>query len=182
MSRDPEHPVWDVYDQLRTSRLNVKYYSCRVAALQRQNFWVEIILAATASGSAVAGLTLWNTPGGRPIWQMLLVGAAVLAVAKPLLQFTDRIQRLEELVGSYRLLEHELRKIEIAVRQRKQYDAELQERFASTLDKMNDIYSKKGEYKQYDKLRTRCEAEVAQELPSRRFFIPEGAHVVQRRA
>ena len=175
MARDPNHAVWDVYDLYRTARLNVKYYGCRVSALDRQNFWVEIVLAATASGSAIAGLAFWNTGPGKSVWQVLIVVSAVLAVAKPLLKYTERIQRLEELIADYRVVEHDLKKIEVAVRQRRSYDQKLHERFIVVMERMNDLVQKKGEYNVNEELRARCEKEVARELPSTHFFVPEEA-------
>jgi hypothetical protein len=99
--------------------------------------------------------------------------SALIAVAKPLLQITGKIQRLEELVGEYRLVEHELKRIEVAVKQQKSYGPDLQTRFDGVLEKMTSLYSKQGEYKVREKLLAKCEKEVAQELPSARFYIPK---------
>jgi hypothetical protein len=173
MPRDLNHPVWDVYDLLRTARLNVKYYSCRVALLQRQNFWIEGVLAATASGSAIAGLAFWDTTYGAFVWRFLVVVSAILAVVKPLLKLAERMQNLEELVGEYRAVEYELKKIEVAVKQRHAYEKELQDRFASAMDRMGEIANRKGhEFRVDEKLRGRCEKEVATELPAHHFFVP----------
>ncbi|HYN82292.1 MAG TPA: hypothetical protein VES88_12375 [Gemmatimonadaceae bacterium] len=172
--RNTGHPVWDVYDLYRTARLNVKYYSCRVSTLQRQNFWIEFVLAATAAGSAIAGLTFWSAGVGRIIWQMLMIIAAVLAVAKPLLKLTDRIQTLAELVGKYRAVEYDLKKIEVAIRQRRKFEPDLREMFVATLDRMAEIAKEKnGEFRVREKLRKKCRLEVEKELPASRFFIPE---------
>lgn len=174
MGGNPAHPVWDVYDLYRTARLNVKYYSCRVSTLQRQNFWIEIVLAATTAGSAIAGLAFWSTGVGKIIWQALMVVSAVLAVAKPLLKLTERIQTLEELVGQYRAVEYDLKKIEVAIRQRKKFEPDLLELFAAVLDRMAAVAKQTGgEYRIHEKLRTKCRLEVAKELPGNRFFIPE---------
>src|SRR5207245_5278482 len=90
--RDPNHAVWEVYDLRRTCRLNVKYYQRLGEKLATQNFRIELILAITAPSSAVAGLVFWQTQTGKIIWGMLGFVAAFLAVAKPLLHLTDKIQ------------------------------------------------------------------------------------------
>jgi len=174
MPRDLNHPVWDVYDTLRTARLNAKYYSYRVSSLERINFWTELFLAATVTGSAIAGLTFWSTDSGKPIWQSLLVVSAVLAIAKPLLRLADRIQKLQELVGEYRSAEYELKKIEVAIRQERAFGSELQKLFALALDRLGVLAKKpEGEYRISNALRGRCQEEVQRELPSTIFFVPE---------
>jgi len=55
MSRE-NHPVWIVYDKLRSACLNVKYYSRRLQTLERWNFTLEFPLSATAPSSAIAAL------------------------------------------------------------------------------------------------------------------------------
>jgi len=50
------HPVWSLYDEIRTARLNVKYYGRRLEFLERRNFAFELILLASAPTSAIAGL------------------------------------------------------------------------------------------------------------------------------
>jgi hypothetical protein len=107
LARNTGDPVRDVYDLYRNARLNVKYYSCRVSTLQGQNFGIELVLAATASASAIAGLAFWTSSSGKVIWQVLTMVSALLALAKPLLKLTDRIRALEELVGEYRATEYE---------------------------------------------------------------------------
>jgi hypothetical protein len=71
------HPVWTVYDKLRSARLNVKYYGARLHRIERANLAIEYILLAAAPSSAVAGLWFWNTEVGKTIWQSLgvLAGA-----------------------------------------------------------------------------------------------------------
>lgn len=87
MAKDVTSPVWDVYDAIRTSRLNAKGYGCRVSALERESFWIELT-AATATGSVIAGFAFWSTTAGKPIWEGLMVVSAILAIAKPLLKLS----------------------------------------------------------------------------------------------
>jgi hypothetical protein len=174
MARDEEHPVWDVYDLYRTARLNVKYYCGRLSKLQRLNFWMEFILAATASSSAIAAFALWQTQLGGKVWQILGALAAVLAIMKPLLNLTEKIRKLEEIITGYRILEHDLKKLEVSIRQKGAYDKELYDKFVAALDRMDSLVIKYTESSEDKTLKKRCQAEVMAELPSERFYIPEG--------
>jgi hypothetical protein len=170
--RNPEHPAWQVYDVRRTARLRQKYFSCRLNQLQRMSRAMEIVVAATASSSAVAALSLWNTTTGQHWWQGLLVISAVVAIAKPVMGLSQEIQRLDELLPEYRLIEHLLFKIQVRIQQRNAFDADLQEEFNGILDRMDSIVVKPYESGLRKGLRTKCELEVDSELPSEDFIIP----------
>jgi hypothetical protein len=172
--RDPTHPVWDVYDEYRSARLNVKYYSGRVHWLSRVNIVMEFMIAAFASSSAVAGFTLWNSETGKVAWQILAGIAATLAILKPLLRLTEKIKLLEETIAGYRVLEHDLRTIEISIKQRRTYDNKLRVRFAAALDRMGALAAKNDENHVDRRLKRRCQMEVAKELPASSFYIPTG--------
>lgn len=174
MARDKDHPVWDVYDLYRTTRLNVKYFSARLSRLQRINFWMEFILAATASSSAIAAFALWQTSIGGKVWQALGALAAVLAIMKPLLNLTEKIRKIEEVITGYRVLEYDLKKIAVAVSQRKAYDKELSDKFSNSLDRMAELAIKYNESSEDKKLKKKCQEEVMKELPPEHFYIPEG--------
>ena len=166
------HPVWAVYDKLRTSCLNVKYYSRRLYTLERQNFWIELILLATAPSSAIAGLWFWNTETGRIIWQYFGVVAAVAAILKPSFQLTKKIKEFESVLSGYRTLEYDLREIKSMVEQNKKYDKALQTEFRKALQREKVLVGKTPETKEKKKLLDICEQEVRMALPGKSFFIP----------
>jgi hypothetical protein len=173
-ARDLHHPVWDVYDQFRTARLNAKYFSCRVASLKTLNFWIEVVLAATATGSALAGLAFWSTEFGKPVWQGLLVISAIIALVKPPLKLTDRIQLLQEWAADFKGVEYELKKIEIGIRQQGDFTSALKNRFFTTMDRYAELARKaEAESRIDNRLKRRCQDEVARELPAEKFFVPE---------
>jgi hypothetical protein len=135
-----DHPLWDVYDLLRTASLNVKYHSAIVRRLQKVNTSMEVTLALVAPSSAIAGLWLWKTDEGAYTWKALAVIAAVVA----LLKLADRIRRGEETVTGYRSLYHDLETIRILVRERDAYDEELRARFHEALQKKKQLLNPKG--------------------------------------
>jgi len=105
------HPVWDVYNLLRTSRLNIKYYSHKLNSLKRFNFLLEIMLAIGAPSSAIASFYYWNTTHGAIIWNWILGFTALIALIKPFLKLSDKIGAYEKTVQGYRILEHQIDKI-----------------------------------------------------------------------
>lgn len=173
MLQSKNHPAWDVYDLYRTIRMNIKYYSARLDVTERVNFWVEVILAASASSSVIASLAFWTTTYGRYAWQLFTVISAIVAVIKPLLGLTEKIRQLQETTTQYRLLEQDVKKIEVSIRQQQSFDREHSDQFLAAIDKMKSIVAKTPESRIDEKLRKKCTDEVKKELPESYFYIPE---------
>ena len=171
MSQD-SHPVWAVYDKLRTASLNVKYYSRRLVNLERQNFCIELFLMATAPSSAIAGLWFWQTETGKETWLVLGVVTAVLAVVKPLLGLTKRIRDLEGVLSDYRMLEYDLRELKSLIEQRQKYDAALQADFKRVGQRERSLVERTPESREVMRVKVLCEAEILKEYPIERFFVP----------
>lgn len=167
------HPVWTVYDKLRSARLNVKYYSRRLKTLERTNFWIELVLLASAPSSAIAGLWFWGSEYGKIIWQYLGIIAALAAVMKPLLALTKRIKEFEGVLTGYRTLEYDLMEIKTLVEQKQKYDNAMQAELKKALQREKVLVGKTPETFENKKVKAICEAEVRNELPANCFFIPE---------
>ncbi len=168
-----DHPVWTVYDRLRTARLNVKYYGSRLASTERLNFTLEMVLAASAPTSAVAGLWFWSTDLGKLLWQWLGVAAALAAIAKPLLGLTKRIKDYENLLSGYRSLDYDLMEIKSLIEQKRKYDASLQGDFKRALAKERVLVGKNPESRECRRVKETCEKAVIIELPAESFYVPE---------
>jgi hypothetical protein len=167
------HPVWDIYDEWRTARLNCKYYSAKLAALERSNFWLELVIAATASGSAIAALAFWQTRDGRVAWTWLTVLSAIFAVAKPLLKLTERIQKLDHLTVAYSLLDHDYKKLGVAIRQDGMLTANHQQQLRTLMDRTDDLKKMEVVERRIDeRLRRKCRESVEAELPETNFYVP----------
>jgi len=167
------HPVWTVYDKLRSARLNVKYYSRRLENLERTNFWLELILLASAPSSAVAGLWFWESEYGNLIWKYFGVIAAVAAVVKPLLSLTKRIKEFEGVLAGYRMLEYDLMEIKSLIEQKQKYDSALQTELRKAIQREKLLVGKTPETSEKKKVKAICEVEVRNELPPDCFFVPE---------
>ncbi len=53
----------------------------------------KVLVALTASGSAIAGWTLWNEPGLKYVWATLAGSAAVMSVVHAALKVPERLAR-----------------------------------------------------------------------------------------
>ena len=168
-----QHPVWDVYDQLRTVRLNELYYGERLNKFERINFWSEIIVALTSSSSAIAGLSLWNSPDWSNYWKVLLIISAIIATAKPLLNLTKKIRAYEELLSGYRLLCHDLKELKIDINQNENYSVQHKKKFNKIIEKQRILTDKSPESTENKKVKLICQKRVLMELPSNNFYIPE---------
>lgn len=170
--RREESPVWGVYDKLRTARLNVKYYSRRLATIEKWNFSFELILLASAPASAIAGLWFWDTPVGTLIWKWFGVVAAIVAVVKPLLVFPKRIKDYESVLSGYRALEYDLMEIKTTIEQKQTYDKTQREELRKAIRREKSLVTKSPETRENASVKRRCETEVLRELPSESFFVP----------
>ena len=170
--RNNDQRVWDVYDAYRTARLNVRYYEAQLKKLRRVNLWMEFLLAVSAS-SGVAGLWFLETAIGGYAWKVLGILVAFLAVLKPLLKLTAKIQAKSEILTDYRSLDHDFKKIIISISQYKKYDEKLRNQFIVLLDRTGEIIKKYTDEHINQKLRKRCTQIVNTELPVSNFYIPE---------
>ena len=169
--RQKDHPVWDVYHQYMTARLNVRYYEARIKTLSRWSFWMEVLLAFSTPGSVTAWW-VWQTVVGGYIWKALGSIAILLAVLKPFLKLTDRIQLKTQMLIDYRSLEHDFQKLTISIKQYDKYDKALRNQLFVLMDKKGEIMRKYTD-EPNQKLRWRCDRIVRKELPGSSFFLPE---------
>jgi hypothetical protein len=165
------NPVWTVYNELRTARLNVKYLQRKLRTLKRVNLSYEIIMAV-ATSSTVAGFSFWQEGAGKAIWPGVGVVAALLSVVKPILKLPDTLQRKQELLASYMILDHDLNTIRVEIEFQKKYDEPLKGQFTRALQRKAELVQKDTGSTVSERLRRRCYSEVLRELPSKSFFVP----------
>jgi hypothetical protein len=170
--RNLQHPVWDIYDEYRTARLNVKINEYHLANYKKWNFLVEFILALTAS-STVASFWFWQDAIGQTVWKYLSVITAVLAVLKPMLDLSGKIQKYSEILSDFKSLEHDFHKLTILINQQQRYDNAFKEQFYYLLDQKGFINQKTNEETIRKSKKQEFERQVINELPSHCFYIPE---------
>jgi hypothetical protein len=167
----PPHPVWTVYNEIRTARLNIKYLQRKIRSLRNVNLIYEITLAV-ATSSAVAGFSFWQDATGKAIWAAIGVVATLLAVVKPILQLSDVLRGKQELLASYMILDHDLNTIRGEIQFKGKYDDALKRQFLRALERKAELVKKDTGSGVNERLRHRCFEEVLRELPSESFYIP----------
>ena len=161
-----------VYDQYRTSLLNVKYYGGNLKRVKRLNFWLELVLAAAAPG-AVGSWALWRSSEWGIVFSGgLAVLAGILALAKPLLQLSAQIERYTRLYVSYGEIACELERLveEIGIEQA--MSPEMVYRYRHQAERMGRL-SHLDDPKPNRTVLTRIQKEVNEEIPADNFWIPQ---------
>lgn len=167
-----EHPVWHLYDELRTAKLNVSYYRCVLSRARRWQMAREVVMAASGS-SGVAGLWLFHTGAGDIIWKSLASLAALIAIYQNVARPTERIRRLETQATGWAQLEHSLAALRRRIHETGRYDAAIQNDLQEILDGKLTIIADISEPHLDTKLRDRCFEDVKRELPAHVFYVPE---------
>ncbi len=85
--------LWaDAYQKWYDSYFNENVANSLVSRWQAFNDPAKVIIAVTASGSVVAGWTLWSQPGFKVFWIILAGSGALLSVISSSLTIPERIK------------------------------------------------------------------------------------------
>ena len=171
--RDLNHPVWDVYNLLRTSRLNGKYYSEKLHKVEKLNTSMQLIIAASLPSSAIAGFQIWTEGPGNYIWSGVLVLASTLAFLQPFLKLSEKIKKYDSILNGYLMLDYDLQELRGKISNSGKYTASHKKLFEQALKRKNSVGIKEQGIELDKKLRNRCTIEVKKELPAENFFVPE---------
>ncbi|CAG9247835.1 hypothetical protein [Paraburkholderia unamae] len=167
------HPVWAVYDKLRTAHLNVRYYSERLRRLERWDMAMDVALVIAAPTSAVAGLWFFKTDMGKHVWQAFGTFAAFVAAIRPAIQFRRTLKAYETTISAYQALEYDLETIRRKIEQRGIYDEELKSDFLRALERQRHIDISSPDKIANSRLLKSCTTAVLTEMPASAFFVPE---------
>jgi len=85
---------------------------------------------------------------------------AILAIAKLLLKFPEKIRRSEEMLGRYKSFDFDLERLTRQIRERKIYDEELKAEFSLALDKKAKLLQADKESEPDEKLLNECYEKV----------------------
>jgi len=173
MKQRKRHPVWDVYDEYRTTLFHVKEHRQRIDNLTRFKRWTDIALAVFTPTSAITSFLFWNTQIGRVAWNVLVSCSAIMAIAKPLLKTDEEIQRVIRSLGGYTMLRHELEDLRIKIRQEGSFNEPLKSEFARIRSNKAKWYRHTTLISLSKRQREKLFNEVLTEAPVNRFFVPE---------
>jgi len=167
-----ENPVWKVYDHLRTSRLNVKYYSAFRLKYAKLKLWTEILLNLFASASLVAGASISDLAWGYTLWITCSFLTVLFATLGPFLRFGDKERAAESVLQKYLLLTRELEFLAVTIRSREKYGPEEQKAFHEIVDRYQTIAEESITFPHDKSLIKELQAQINKEMPPDSFYVP----------
>ncbi len=175
-NRDLNHSVWEVYNLLRTARLNSKYYSEKLHRVERLNTTMQIVIAASLPSSAIAGFQIWTVGLGNVIWNVVLVASSMLAFVQPFLKLSEKIKKYDSILNGYLMLDYDLQELRGKISNSRKYNSSHKRLFEQALKRKKNVGIKEQGIKVDTKLRNKCTLEVNNELPAENFYVPEKAN------
>jgi hypothetical protein len=163
-----------VYDLQCVSRMNALYYERRLSRLQNYSFWMEVVTAATASGSGLAALTLFATVPGRWAWQVLALVAAVIAVVRPIYAPGKKIESFTRQHQGYHANFFALKKLAFDMRQASCVTPEHRKRYDTDFDRHVQL-STEDEATPHKRSLEEARQLAERELPPDSFWWPASA-------
>lgn len=165
--------IWDIYDNYRTARLNVKYYCIRLEKFERLNTFLEVFVAITAPGSVVSGLWFLKTQSGLEIWKFISAAAGFAGFLKPFLKLGQKVKFYEQTLSGYRALEYDLYEIILKIRDEGAYSTASKKMLEAAMQKKKVLVTNPPENTHDKKLINRLYQEVIIEIPAESLYIPE---------
>jgi hypothetical protein len=165
--------VWDIYDNYRTARLNVKYHCIRLERLEKWNSVLEILVAITAPGSVISGLWFLKTQSGLEVWKYMSAVAAIAGFLKPFFKLGQKIKFYEQTLSGYRALEYDLYEIILRIRDEGTYSSASKKMFEAAIKKKKVLATNPPENTHDKKLIEKLFKEVIDEIPTNLLYIPE---------
>jgi hypothetical protein len=125
---------------------------------------VKILVALTASGSAIAGWTIWNTPTGKVIWAIASGIAAALSILQGSVGLSNRIKAHSEDLGRFTSLRVNLE----TFRYRMEYDNVAFDKLVQEFNKFREKWNENLQSLSSDALRTTAlEKEIDNQVRTR---------------
>ena len=131
-----------VYDLLRTTRLNVLYYE---SSLRWRNIWIrshDVLVALAGVSSPIAFLKHSQEPIRSQSWFYLTLVAGIAGVLKPILRLDKQVALYAELTTHYRELFSELKCIADDISSARDYSFAFEKRFLACRSKEGDLQKK----------------------------------------
>lgn len=171
--RNLNNPVWNVYDLLRTAKLNVLYYTQKLICADRIQIFMQIVLAAAVPSSAIAGFKIWDFGLGRYAWVIFVSFSSLVAFMKPFLGLSKKSKKYSEIIDGYKILFYDLQDIQQKVEEDKLYSLSHKNLFKYAKDRRKVLEVKETGINLNKHLRSKCQEAVKKEFPARKFYIPK---------
>lgn len=170
--RNLSHPVWNIYDLLKTARLNVLYYENKLINTERALITMQIVLAAAVPSSAIAGFKIWDFWLGEYAWEIFASFASFVAFIQPFLGLPKKTKKYSELVDGYKILFYDLKDIKEKIEEDKFYGNSHKKLFKAAKERRKKLEVRETGIKLDEKLRKKYQELVKKELPGKNFYLP----------
>jgi hypothetical protein len=166
----------EIYTLQCRAALNKDYYGSLLARYQTTNAWMEILIAAGATGATGSGLSVltevWTTPHGKVVWGVLTIVSTFLAIAKPILQLNKKVEVFSKLFTGYSDLYVTLLVLVSRIKRRRELSDEMIKMFEAAELRFLEL-SKEDDPKPKMRLLRRCEADIRKRHPPEEAWYPE---------
>jgi len=159
-----------IYDRMRTACLNKNYYGHKLHRCTQIDLWWNIIIIIGTS-TTVGAWSVWKVPGGLNLWTMITGLTTVLALIRPVVRLSSRIEKLAKLHDGYARLYYDLRSLVDDIKSDQGLTSALWERFRHAEARYNDL-AVKDDLKPSRRLQSRCEDQVREQFPVDFFWNP----------
>jgi hypothetical protein len=162
-----------MYDDYRTISLNQKYYGHRLQNYRLANKIVEIIIASGATGSGIAGFAVWKqSVGGAIVWGLLSFCSILLAIAKPVVNWSKEIERFAKLYGEFTSVKSKMKKIVDDIRINQEVTDEQIKGFDALQVRINELWELDDPRPKAGLIR-RLEQEINREIDAHDLWMPD---------
>jgi len=139
---DKRARVGQVYNLMRTARLNVLYYEILLSRWTKVIRLHDVLVAAAGTASPFAFLNRSSAPFRAQAWFYITIAAGVIGVLKPILRLDRQVSLYSELVTHYRELFHDLKCIADDVESAKDFNTQMDQNFVRCRLKEGDLQKK----------------------------------------
>jgi hypothetical protein len=159
-----------LYDYQRTALLGQLYFEKRLATVRRQSVGGEITVALGTSSSVGAWLVFQTRIGGL-VWAVLAGGAAVIAIAKPILNQAKWIEKYSDLRREYAHVSHSLNDLVGRVEAKREFTQNDEDELDRQVSQLRELVAKVDEG-QNDRIARECQRIVLSRFPTERYWTP----------
>jgi hypothetical protein len=168
-----DHPIWVLYDEIRTTCLNVKYYAYKLQELESRSRDLDVFVAVTAPGSTLSAFFAFKTDIGTVIWSCVAVASSIAATLKPILKYSTRVKSLQQTVAGYQALAFDLKEISNKVRSDQCYTRTHITALEQAMKKSRSLLTAPPDVESDGPLLDKLLEEVTAQFPVENFYIPK---------
>ena len=160
---DPRDILWDesfrlfydaYYEQLRAEKLLRKWYWT--------DLWSRLVVAVSASGSAIAAWAVWGMAGFNIVWAVVAGVAALLSVIHTVLNVSNRLKELSESRAAFLLIRTDSESLRRRMRLNPTFPVT---KYTASVERLGRMYAEAESNLPVDLFRTRrLENRVQEEL------------------